>query len=359
MSWISASRAARWKNETSMTIPKLDIPDLNHELETLIRQIPHGRVTTFGDLARALGDVGAARWVAQSVRSGELAADCPTHRVAMKTGELGGEDSFNQQSRLATEGVLIADQKVDLATVGFNDFESSEPLAALKAAQNKVPSKLKLTPYEDAPGEIAAVDLSYLSDGTAVACYALVETATGKLLWSETVHRPVPFPYISGYLAYRELPILLDLLEHVQSIRPVTDVLFVDGNGILHPRRAGIASHLGVLTNLRTVGVGKTLLYGKVELQLVKPDQPQPIRDGKEVIGMALKAGAKSNPVFVSPGHRIDVDNAARLARLLFHGHRIPEPIYQADALSRATAKSLMSPADKIAGPPLPFPESP
>lgn len=341
-----------------MTIPKLDIPDLHSELESLLRQVPEGRVTTFGDLARALGDVGAARWAAQTIRDNELADDCPVHRVVMKTGELSGENISDQQKRLKREGVAITKRKVDVAEVGFHDFKSSAPLAVLKAAQNKVPKKLKLTAYDKTPKEIAAVDLSYLSDGTAVACYALVETATGKLLWSETVHREVPFPYISGYLSYRELPILLELLEHVQSQRAVSDVLFVDGNGILHPRRAGIASNLGVLANLRTVGVGKTLLHGKVDVSLVKPESPQPVRDGEEIIGMAVKAEAKSKPIFISPGHRIDVDNAARLARLLFHGHRIPEPIYQADALSRARARSLMSPADKATGPSLPPPES-
>jgi deoxyribonuclease V len=333
--------------EKAMPVPTLFIPDLECELESLLRQVPEGRATTFGDVARALGDVGAARWVAQTVRSGDLPADCPTHRVVMKSGELGGENPSEQRKRLKDEGLLIASESVDLASIGFSDFESSQPLAMLKAAQNKVPTQLELTPYEDTPDEIAAVDLSYPGDGTAVACYALVETATGKLLWSDTVHRNVPFPYISGYLSYRELPILLELLEHVQGQRPVADVVFVDGNGILHPRRAGIASHLGVLADLRTVGVGKTLLVGKVDRKLVEPERPQPIREGNEVIGMALKAEAESNPVFISPGHRIDVDNAARLARLLFHGHRLPEPIYHADALSRANVKSLMCPPGK------------
>jgi deoxyribonuclease V len=345
--------------ETLMTIKPLDIPDLKHELETLLMQIPEGRVTTFGDLARALGDVGASMWVAETIRGGKLAGECPIHRVVLKSGELTGESAADQKQRLKREGVTVAKQTVDLAEAGFRDFESSEPLAVLKAAQNRVPKKLKLTPYRKTPGEVAAVDLSYLDDGTAVACYALVETASGKLLWSDTVHREVMFPYISGYLAYRELPILLDLLEQVQSQRALADVVFVDGNGILHPRRAGIASNLGVLTNLRIVGVGKSLLCGKVDLSLITPDSPQPIRDGKKTIGMAMKAEPTSNPIFVSPGHRIDVPSAARLAKLLFHGHRIPEPIYHADALSRAKAKSLMSTSDKATDPLNLLPESP
>jgi deoxyribonuclease V len=297
-------------------------------------------VTTFGDLARAVGDVTAARWVAQTTRGGELADDCPTHRVVMKTGDLSG-DSQAQQKLLQREGIEVANNRVDLMEVGFQDFESSRPLGRLKDYQESLSARIELLPYSKTPDEIAAVDLSYLDDGTAVACYAVVETKTGKLVWSETVHRKVPFPYITGYLAYREIPILLDLIEHVQSRRPVAEVVFVDGNGYLHPRRAGIASHFGVVANLRTVGVGKKLLCGKVDLSLVTPGAPQPIFDRDEEIGRAMKSQAGSRPVFISPGHRIDVASAERLARLLFHGHRVPEPIYHADALSRKQADEI------------------
>ncbi len=237
--------------------------------------------------------------------------------------------------------------------------KSSAPLATLKQHQENVPAQVELSPFPETPEEIAAVDLSYLDDGTAVACYAAVDTETGRLAWSATVHRRVLFPYISGYLAYRELPILLDLIEHVQSQRGVADVVFVDGNGRLHPRRAGIASHFGVLANLRTVGVGKTLLCGKVDLFQVEPNHPQPIRDGEELLGMAIKAGPKSKPVYVSPGHRIDVADAVRLAGLLFHGHRLPEPIFYADSLSRQEAKRLKFPPDTSGDPSPRLPQNP
>ncbi len=330
-------------------------------MENLLRQIPEGRATTFGDLARALGDVAAARWVAQTVRSGRLADDCPVHRAVMKSGEPGGNDgdAASQIQKLGREGILLENDRVVLETVGFADFESSAPLAVLKRHQDNVPAEVELSPFPQTPDEIAAVDLSYLDDGTAVACYALVETASGRLAWSATVHRRVLFPYVSGYLAYRELPILLDLIEHVERQRAVAEVVFVDGNGRLHPRRAGIASHFGVLANLRTVGVGKTLLCGKVDLSQVKPRQPQPILDGEDLLGMAVKAGPKSKPVFVSPGHRIDVSDAVRLADRLFHGHRLPEPIFHADSLSRKEAKAIMSGADRAGDPWPPIPQSP
>ena len=324
-----------------MTAARLKIPDLIQELESLLRQLPEGRVTTFGSLARALGDVTAARWVAQVLRSGTIAVDCPAHRVVMKSGEIGGTETDRQIRQLAAEGIPIQNGAVDLDTFGFDDWKSSEPLCSLKNHQDRLPAQIELSVYRETPEEIAGVDLSYLDDGTAVACYAVVETATGRLIWSETVHRRVAFPYISGYLAYRELPILLDLIEHVQSRRALTDVVFVDGNGILHPRRGGIASHLGVTADLRTVGVGKKQLCGKVDLSQVTPKEPQPILDGDEEIGRAIKAEVESRPIFVSPGHKIDVKNAARLTRLLFHGHRLPEPIYHADAISRREAKAL------------------
>lgn len=328
-----------------ITLSKLRIPNLTEELESLLRQIPAGKVSTFGGLGRALGDVGAARWVSQAVRSDQCPADCPVHRVVLKDGTLGVGDPEWQTRRLAREGVAVEQNRVDLSGIEFEEFECSAPLEALKRRQEELPKIVELSSFEITPSEIAAVDLSYLKDNTAVGCYAVVETVTGNLVWSETVHRPVPFPYISGYLAYRELPILLDLIEHVRCQRELAEVVFVDGNGILHPRRAGIATHLGVMTDLRTVGVGKKLLCGNVDLAQVTPENPQPIRHQDEEIGRALKAEQESRPVFVSPGHRINVPDAVRLARLLFHGHRLPEPVFQADALSRAKAKAIQDEA--------------
>lgn len=338
---------------------KLEIPDLTRELKSLLRQLPAGRVTTFGSLARALGDVRAARWVAQVLRSSRLESDCPAHRVVMKSGQLGGNDPRKQIQRLAEEGIPLENETVDLSQYGFDDWESTQPLRFLRDHQQHLPAQIELSAYGETPAEIGAVDLSYLEEGTAVACYAVVETETGRLIWSDTVHRPIRFPYITGYLAYREIPILLDLLEQVQTQRRLADVVFVDGNGILHPRRAGIASHLGVLANLCTVGVGKKLLCGQVDLSRVTPDEPQPILDGGEDLGRAMKAEAGSRPVFISPGNRIDSAGAARLARLLFHGHRVPEPIYYADRLSRAEAKSITKRTDKAADQSSPPPQTP
>ena len=100
-----------------------------------------------------------------------------------------------------------------------------------------------------------------------MAAYALVETETGRLVWSATVRRRVAFPYISTYLSFREIPIYLDLLDEVRAAGRLSEVLLVDGSGILHHRHAGVASHLGVVASLPTVGVTKKLLCGRVDIE--------------------------------------------------------------------------------------------
>jgi deoxyribonuclease V len=283
-------------------------------------------------------------WVSDALQQPEFAAGLPSHRVVQRTGELSRYvtgDVAEKAERLRAEGVRVSGTAVDPADfpqLRFQDYESGRPLKALRVLQNELTDAVRIEPFPETPPEVAAVDLSYASDGTAVACYAVVDTGSGKLTWSRTVRRPVRFPYISGFLSFREIPVILDLLDEVRAERPLTDVLLVDGNGRLHPRRAGIASHLGVLADVRTVGIGKTLLCGRVDLAVVTPESPQLVIDGDETLGTAIRASAKNRPVFASPGHRTDVESAARLARGLFFGHRVPEPIFHADAISRRVA---------------------
>ncbi len=332
-----------------------EIPDLFECLAELVRQGPAGRVTTYGDLANALGDRKAARWVGEFLLMPEWANQVPAHRVVLASGELGRycvDPSVSDEDRTAAElaaksqklrgeGIEILDGAVELNRYRFTDFETQSPLQTLRSFQERLRDELVVEPFPQTPSEIAAVDLSYVGDGRGVACYAVVETASGELVWSHTVCEPVRFPYITGYLAFREIPLLLELLDEVRTQRPLADVVFVDGNGRLHPRRAGIACQLGVWAGIRTVGVGKKLLCGRVDLDRVTRQTPQPIEDGDERLGTAMRATDSNRPVFVSPGHRIDVGDSTRLTDLLFHGHRLPEPIYQADALSRVEAKKL------------------
>jgi deoxyribonuclease V len=142
------------------------------------------------------------------------------------------------------------------------------------------------------------------------------------------------------------LPILLDLLKQVRAEGRLAEVVFVDGNGILHPRRAGIASHLGVAAKLATIGIGKSLLCGKVVAKTGGPADSQAVIHDGEVIGTAMKATPGSRPIFVSPGNLVDVPFAERLSRLLLRARRVPEPIYFAHSLSRAVARDLRIESD-------------
>ncbi|MGH7199697.1 MAG: endonuclease V [Planctomycetaceae bacterium] len=318
------------------------IPDLPAALQALLRQIPAGRVSTYGDLARALGSASAARWVGTYLADHPHDAHCTCHRVVRQTGDLGGYVSgrtADKRRRLRAEGVPVESDRVDLPRLRFTDFEMPPPLAPLIALQDSLPQRNTFPAWTTVPDRVAGVDLSYLPDDRAVAAYALVETASGELLWPATVTRPVRFPYIPGLLAFRELPVLLDLLDEVRSHDRLAEVVLVDGHGILHPRRAGIATNLGITAGVPTIGVSKALLCGRVDRDAVTPHDPQPVIVDEEVLGMAMKATARSRPIIVSPGHGIDVASAVEITRRLFHGHRLPEPIWQADALSRREAR--------------------
>ncbi len=130
---------------------------------------------------------------------------------------------------------------VDLERYGCGDFTSDRPLEVLADYQNRVAAQVALRPRRKVPQQVGGVDVSYISPSEGVAAYALVEVATGELLWSTTIRRPVRFPYITSYLTFRELPLLVELIDEVRGRDRIAPVVLVDGTGILHPRQAGIA----------------------------------------------------------------------------------------------------------------------
>jgi deoxyribonuclease V len=240
------------------------IPDLVLSLQGLIDQVPRGRVTTPGTLGSVLGNPVAARWIGHYLAHHEHGTDCVCHRILRAGGVLGPypQGADEKVRRLQAEGVEIAAGIVDLDRYGFSDFSSDRPLEKLARYQNRVAAMVSLRPRRKVPQTVGGVDVSYISPREGVAAYALVETATGELLWSTTIRREVRFPYISSYLTFRELPLLIELIDEVRAQDRLAEVVLVDGTGVLHPRQAGIACHLGVVTDLLTVGVTKKLLCG-------------------------------------------------------------------------------------------------
>jgi deoxyribonuclease V len=147
------------------------------------------------------------------------------------------------------------------------------------------------------------------------------------------VKTEVAFPYISGYLAFREVPALLEAWEQLPQ-KP--DVLVVDGHGIAHPRRMGIASHFGVLQAQPTIGCAKKILFGKYQLPPDEKGAYTPIYDKVEVLGAVLRTRQKVKPVFVSPGHLLSHEDSINIILQSMGKYRIPEPTRKAHELVNA-----------------------
>ena len=144
------------------------------------------------------------------------------------------------------------------------------------------------------------------------------------------------FPYIPGYLSFREYPALLAAW---QQIKQKPDLLLVDGQGIAHPRRLGIASHLGLLLDMPTIGVAKKRLCGQYETLPKQAGNVTPLLDKQQQIGWVLQSKNNCNPLFISAGHRVSQASALKWVNLCLRGYRLPEPTRWADAI--ASNKSL------------------
>lgn len=180
---------------------------------------------------------------------------------------------------------------------------------------------------------IAGCDLAYdLDEG---ACHGAVVVAKdyGATVVAEVgVTRPVPFPYVPGLLSFREVPVLLAAFE---ALPVVPDVVVCDGQGIAHPRRFGLACHLGLWLDRPTVGCAKSWLVGAHEIPNKSRGCTPLVHDGTEV-GAVVRRIAGVNPLYVSPGHRIDVAGAVAVVLAGAGDYRIPEPLRRADILTRA-----------------------
>lgn len=180
---------------------------------------------------------------------------------------------------------------------------------------------------------IAGVDVAYAKDESVVAgAVVVLDTDTRLVVDSATAVRPVEFPYVPGLLAFREIPALLDAFA---ALRTTPDVIVCDGYGVAHPRRFGLACHLGVIRNMPTFGVAKTAFIGEYAQPGDRRGDWSDLTDRGETIGRVLRTQHTTKPVFVSTGHRIDLDAATALTLALAADYRLPETTRQADRLSR------------------------
>lgn len=309
----------------------------------MLHQVPAGRVTTYGAIARALGDVVASRWVGHYLLHHPHNPDCPCHRVVRACGDLGGYVNGSAQEkrrRLQQDGVIVRGERVELGRFYWDTFRSSRPLVKLRDLQRKLAQKVSLSDSPRHVRTVGGVDVSYTSGGQAVAACAVLDLERSELLRSTTLRGEVRFPYISSFLAFRELPMLLKIARQVQQdgIRP--DIWIVDGSGVLHPRRAGIASMLGVVLQASTIGITKKLLCGAVSLKGMTAGEARPVCEDGMPLGFALSHRSSSRrPLYISPGHRVSVSQALEVIQRQTVRSGLPEVIYWADRLSRRAAK--------------------
>lgn len=194
-------------------------------------------------------------------------------------------------------------------------------LKKLEEEQRKLSKKIKIVPLRKKVNLAGGCDVHY-KGGWGIGVFIVIDR-NFNLIEKKIFKDKVDFPYIPGFLSYRELKFLMGAYKKLK-IKP--DIIFVDGNGILHPRRMGIATHLGIILRKPTIGCAKNLLMGRYKKIKFKRGNKSAIKINSEILGYALVTKDNTKPVFVSPGNLLDFKDAIKYT-LLFSKYRIPEPI--------------------------------
>ncbi|HOT83209.1 MAG TPA: deoxyribonuclease V [Candidatus Defluviicoccus seviourii] len=201
------------------------------------------------------------------------------------------------------------------------------------ALQSRLRSQIERADRFAPPVTVAGIDVAYgRRGGPAHAAAVLFDLATLTPLEQAEATLATAFPYVPGLLSFREGPAAVAAIGSL-SLKP--DVLMCDGQGIAHPRRIGIASHLGLVLDLPAIGVAKSRLIGTHEEPGSNRGHWTPLLDGGELVGAVVRTRANVQPVFVSIGHRVSLETAIALVLACTRRFRLPEPIRAADRLSR------------------------
>jgi deoxyribonuclease V len=205
-------------------------------------------------------------------------------------------------------------------------------LAQARVVQEAVAARVIRRGHLGDVRRIVAVDAHH-GEASGLSWAAVAETDT-ELSLSRSVMacRRTTFPYVSGFLSFREAPAILAALSLLPD-RP--DLLVVDGQGLAHPRRLGIACHIGVLADLPTIGIAKSVLVGRFDEPGPDRSDWTPMVHRGEVVGAAVRTRAGARPVYVSIGHRIDLETAIDWTLRITPTYRLAEPIRLADRISR------------------------
>lgn len=218
----------------------------------------------------------------------------------------------------------------------FKKIAWPDDLEKARQLQKELARKVIIAPLKKDVYFIGGADASYHKDKIiAVTCLFDIEMNLREeaYVWDE-----ISFPYIPGLLSFREGPAIVKAINRL-SIKP--DLIIMDGHGICHPKRLGIASHIGVILNIPTIGVAKSILVGRYKkIPATKGSWSYIYVDNKPA-GIALRTRENTRPVFVSPGHLVDFEDSRRIVLSCCRGFRIPEPIRRAHILSGTLKRRL------------------
>lgn len=197
-----------------------------------------------------------------------------------------------------------------------------------KALQESLRSRVCLSPMKATPKWIGGADISCNRfSKTVYAGIVVLDYLTLEIVERRGITEDIDFPYIPGFLSFREVP---SLLKVWQSLTLKPDALMLDGQGILHPRKMGVATHFGLEANVPTLGCAKKRLVGEHAPVDPTPGSRQPVYFNKELRGYTVQSRKNANPIYFSPGTYMSCEDALTIGEHCLRGYRLPEPTRQA-----------------------------
>jgi len=207
--------------------------------------------------------------------------------------------------------------------------------------QKRLAGQVSCNSGVDSVHTIAGVDISGSdAQGLALGAVVVLSYPELELMETRTVERELTFPYVPGLLSFREAPLVLAACEQLNT---VPDLVMVDGQGIAHPRRLGLASHLGLLWDRPTIGCAKSRLCGEHATVGPEPNSWSELVDHGEVVGAVLRTRAGASPLYVSTGHKVDLETAVSWVLRCCRGRRLPEPTRLAHQAASGKLPALVS----------------
>jgi deoxyribonuclease V len=212
---------------------------------------------------------------------------------------------------------------------GKRDADWPELVASWKARQNELRRSMIVKPLHPLPRFIAGADAAFSKDKSTVFAAAVVyDRIEQKIIEVAHATHPAEVPYIPGFLTFREGP---TLRQAIAKLKHPWQAICFDAHGYAHPRRCGLAAHLAIEMDVPGVGVAKSLFVGTFDEPAASAGSTSPLMDKGEQIGIVLRTRDGTRPIFISLGHRVDLQSATELALACCTRYRIPEPTRQAD----------------------------